>query len=106
MNARLISAPSLSPEEQKNRLAEFFREYWGTQQINDYHTDTTFHVNHKKQYCDLRWSEKYIDVDYWCSREIHHKEWSKFLIAITTALHTPIPPYYLDFNLKGRRTTL
>lgn len=54
MNARLISAPSLSPEEQKNRLAEFFREYWGTQQINDYHTDTTFHVNHKKQYCDLR----------------------------------------------------
>ncbi|WP_243410730.1 hypothetical protein [Salmonella enterica] len=47
MNARLISAPSLSPEEQKNRLAEFFREYWGTQQINDYHTDTTFHVNHK-----------------------------------------------------------
>lgn len=24
MNARLISAPSLSPEEQKNRLAEFF----------------------------------------------------------------------------------
>lgn len=106
MNARLISAPSLSPEEQKNRLAEFFREYWGTQQINDYHTDTTFHVNHKKQYCDLRWSEKYIDVDYWCSREIHHKEWSKFLIAITTALHTPIPPYYLYFNVKGRRTTL
>ena len=60
MNARLISAPSLSPEEQKNRLAEFFREYWGTQQINDYHTDTTFHVNHKKQYCDLRWSENIL----------------------------------------------
>ncbi len=106
MKTTLPLIASISVDEQKNRLIECFREYWGVQQINDRHDNIALRVGKGKHGCHFIWSEKNIDIHYYCDRAMSPQEWSKIVTVMTVALDTPIPPYYLDRDEKRHRTTL
>ena len=58
MKTTLPLIASISVDEQKNRLIECFREYWGVQQINDRHDNIALRVGKGKHGCHFIWSEK------------------------------------------------
>lgn len=106
MSIKLTPDPDLSFIEQKTRILEFFREYWGIQKINEVITDSVFCVNNTNHRCDISWSDNYIDINYQCNREIHPQERNKFVTAFCAALSQPVPDYYTDAHEKSHRTFL
>lgn len=106
MEIKIIADTAIPIEEQKTRILEFFREYWGTQQVNERITDSVLCVNNANHRCNILWSDDCVDINYQCNRDIHPNEWKKFLTAFTTALSHPIPDYYTDMHEKIRRTFL
>ncbi|WDB57923.1 hypothetical protein PS044_06705 [Escherichia albertii] len=106
MKIKITPNTTICIEEQKIRILEFFREYWGIQRINEVITNSVLCVNNKNYRCNISWSNNYININYQCSREMHIQEQNKFVTTFNAALNHPVPEYYTDIHEKSHRTFL
>lgn len=103
-STQLISDTSISIPEQQKRVIEFFREFWGIQDINFTQSHSQVIFTHNKHRYEIVWKDTSIHLYFECQRTVHEKEWKKNISAISTALSIPVPPYYL--TTRGKRETL